>query len=197
MFAHGQTHRSAPTKIPLHLQQTRPNDFYVLLLSKTESASRNLAKFLAYLTGALMILMVCVVFCDVMMRYLFNSGSIAMQELEWHLFAAIFLLGAAYALREDSHVRVDVFYDRFSPKEKAIVNIFGILFMLIPFCTVIAYGSIDFVAYSFSIVEKSPDPGGLPYRFILKSLIPLSYVLLLVQGIGEVCRNLKKLCSAS
>lgn len=134
--------------------------------------------------------MIAVVFYDVMMRYIFNTGSLAMQELEWHLFAALFLLGTAYTLKEDAHVRVDIFYDRMDSKEKALINILGILFFLIPFCTIIAFGSIDFVSYSFALGEKSPDPGGLPFRYILKAIIPFSYILLLIQGFGEICRNI-------
>lgn len=159
-------------------------------LKKINNTLNKLSDFFGYLAAILCILMIVVVFYDVMMRYIFNSGSIGMQELEWHLFAAMFLLGTAYTLKENAHVRVDIFYDRMKPKEKAMVNIMGIMFFLIPFCTVIAFGSIDFVSYSFEISEQSPDPGGLPFRYILKAIIPFSYILLLIQGFGEICRNL-------
>lgn len=159
-------------------------------LRKTLNLINKISEIFGYLAGALCLTMIAIVFYDVMMRYLFASGSIGMQELEWHLFAGMFLLGTAYTLKEDAHVRVDIFYEKMNPREKAMVNIIGVLFFLIPFCTMIAFGSIDFVAYSFAINEQSPDPGGLPVRYVLKGIIPFSYILLLVQGVGEVLRNM-------
>lgn len=133
--------------------------------------------------------MIMNVFYDVMTRYLFSSSSLALQEMEWHLFSATFLLGTAYTLKEDAHVRVDIFYDRMDVREKAAVNILGTLFLLIPFATIIVWGSRDFVTYSFAVNEQSPDPGGMPLRWLIKALIPSAYVLVLIQAVGEICRN--------
>lgn len=144
------------------------------------------SQFLGYTAAAFTILMILIVFIDVALRYFFNAGSMAMQELEWHCFAALFLLGTAYTLKENAHVRVDIFYDRMSITEKAYVNLFGILFFLIPFATILIYSSWDFVFYSFKIGESSPDPGGLPARYILKALIPLSYIFVLTQALSEI-----------
>lgn len=160
-------------------------------LKKLTKNIETLSLFTGYFSAVFVILMVLVVFYDVMMRYFFNSGSIAMQELEWHFFAAVFLLGMAYTLKEDGHVRVDVFYDRMTEKEKAWVNVLGAIFFILPFCFVIAYSSWDFVSYSFAIQEHSPDPGGLPYRFLLKSLIPLSFLFLFLQSFAFVGKNLE------
>lgn len=142
-------------------------------------------------TGWLSALMVLIVCYDVFTRYLLNSSSIAVQELEWHLFAVIFLLGAAYTLKHDRHVRVDVLYHNFSPKNQAWVNFLGSLFFLIPFVIMVLITSSNFVTTSFRINETSPDPGGLPARFVLKACLPLGFILLLLQGIALMVRSLE------
>jgi TRAP-type mannitol/chloroaromatic compound transport system permease small subunit len=143
-------------------------------------------------TAAWLILAMVLVICyDVFMRYLFQSGSIALQELEWHLFALIFLLGCAYTLKYDEHVRVDILYQsRFlSDKQRALVNIFGTLFLLLPFCSLILMTTWPFVENAFYYNEGSPDPGGLPYRYILKGSILVAFSLLILQGIAGLLRN--------
>lgn len=129
---------------------------------------------------------------DVMMRYVFQQGSIALQELEWHLFALIFLLGSAYTLKHDEHVRVDIlFKSRFlSVRHRALINLIGSLFLLIPFCILILVTAWPFVENAFYYNEGSPDPGGLPYRFILKGSILIAFSLLILQGIAELIRNM-------
>ena len=102
----------------------------------------------------------------------------------------MFLLGAAYSLKHDRHVRVDVFYSRFSPKRKALVNFVGSVVFLVPFCLVGIWGSQAFVTTSFMIGETSPDPGGLPARFILKAAIPIGFLLVLLQGIALSFKSL-------
>lgn len=146
--------------------------------------------FFGWLAGWLCVAMVLVVFYDVIMRYAFASGSVALQELEWHLFAAMFLLGAAYTMREDGNVRVDVFYAGMTRKKKAWINLLGTIFFIFPMCLLIIWSSIDFVSYSLKIREVSPDPGGLAYRFIIKAVLPLSMALVIIQGIGVVLNNL-------
>ena len=105
------------------------------------------------------------------------------MELEWHLFALIFLLSAAYTLKEDKHVRVDLFYDRFSARDKAWVNIIGTIFLLVPWCLVLLWVSFDYAYGSWMIREGSPDPGGLPARYVIKFGIGLAFVLLLIQAL--------------
>ncbi|MFH1116817.1 MAG: TRAP transporter small permease subunit [Pseudomonadota bacterium] len=129
-------------------------------------------------------LLVIVVFFNVILRYVFNKSFVSTQELEWHLFAVIFLLGAGCTLLYDGHVRVDIIYQRLGPKGQAWVNLLGVLFFLIPGCLLVIHTSLQFVDNSISIMEGSPDPGGIPYRFILKSAIPVGFVLLLLQGIS-------------
>lgn len=130
------------------------------------------------------LLMVLVVFVDVVMRYALNMSYVFTQEMEWHLFAFVFLMGAGYTLLHDGHVRVDIFYQRLSPKARAWVNLIGVIFFLIPGCFMVVYTSWNFVANSFGMMEGSPDPGGVPYRFIIKSAIPIGFALLLLQGIS-------------
>lgn len=130
------------------------------------------------------LLLVVVTFIDVVMRYFFNTSYVFTQELEWHVFAFIFLMGAGYTLKEDGHVRVEVFYGRLSDKGKAWVNLIGVIFFLIPSCVLFIKTSIPFVVKSCMVMEGSPDPGGIPCRFLLKSCIPAGYFLILIQGIS-------------
>ena len=163
-------------------------------LRKFERVVGQISGAFGWLAGWLCILMIAIVFVDVIARYLFESGSIAMQEMEWHLFAAVFLLGAAYTMREDANVRVDVFYARMSMRKKAVVDLFGTVFFVIPMSTLIMYSAYDFVAYAFEVREVSNDPGGLPYRFVFKSLLPLGYFLVLIQAFAVISRNIRILC---
>lgn len=150
------------------------------------TAIQHFSEWSGRLLSWLVLALVLVISYDVAMRYLFNEGSVALQELEWHLFALIFLLAAAYTLKHDEHVRVDVFYrSRFmTERGRAWVDLLGGLFFLLPFCVLIISGSLPFVSNSFNFLEGSPDPGGLPYRFLLKAAIPLGFLLLLLQGVA-------------
>ena len=128
--------------------------------------------------------LVLVVFIDVVMRYLFNASFVFTQELEWHLFGFIFLIGAGYTLLKDGHVRVDIIYQHLGLKGRAWINLCGVILFLIPGCIMVMTTSWKFMANSFAILEGSPDPGGIPYRFVLKGCIPLGFTLLLLQGIS-------------
>ncbi len=135
-----------------------------------------------------MVLLICY---DVTMRYSFHQGSVALQELEWHLFALIFLLGSAYTLKHNNHVRVDILYQSqyLSNKHRALINILGILLFLIPFCVLILITTWPFVENAYYYLEGSPDPGGLPYRYLLKGSILVAFTLLILQGVAELLRN--------
>lgn len=135
-------------------------------------------------------LVVVVVFVDVVMRYVFNTSFVFTQELEWHLFAFIFLMGAGYTLLHDGHVRVDIFYQRLGPKAKAWIDFIGVLLFLIPGCVMIIATSWSFVSSSWAVLEGSPDPGGIPYRFLLKACIPAGLTLLLLQGLSLGIKSL-------
>lgn len=143
----------------------------------------------------LVVVLIMVVSYDVMMRYLFNSGSIALQELEWHLFAMIFLLGAAYTMQENQHVRLDLYYQsRFvTDYQRNIIDFIGTLVFLLPFCLIIIVSSWDYVMISYHSHEASPDPGGLTHRWLLKAMIPLGFLLLFIQGIANLIHLLNQL----
>lgn len=141
----------------------------------------------------LVLIMTVIIVYDVSMRYVFQQGSVALQELEWHLFALIFLLGAAYTLKHDSHVRLEIFYQHYSPKQKAWLEILGSLLLLLPFCVVVITASWPFVANAFIFNEGSPDPGGLPARYLLKAVIPIGFILLFIQAIADIAKNIELL----
>ena len=126
--------------------------------------------------------LVLFVFVDVVMRYLLNKSYVFTQELEWHLFGFIFLIGGGYTLLHDGHVRVDIIYQRLGIKGRAWTNLLGVILFLIPGCIMVITTSWQFAANSFSMMEGSPDPGGIPFRFIIKGCIPLGFTLLLLQG---------------
>lgn len=130
-----------------------------------------------------LVLLVC---GDVISRYIFNESAAWVMELEWHLFALVFLFGAGYALKHGRHVRVDLFYQRMAPPDRALVDAVGGLVLLIPWCILIIWLSFDYARVSFLVGEGSPDPGGLPARYLIKFAIPVSMVLLLLQAIAMV-----------
>lgn len=148
--------------------------------------------------GALLILCATIlVFSVAVLRYVFDSGSIAMQELGVWLHACAFLLAAAWTLKHNGHVRVDVLYQGFSPKQQAWVELIGSLAFLIPVCVFIIISSMDYVANSWAVLESSPETGGLPGRFLLKSMIPLAAASLILQAIAQSLNALHALLTPS
>lgn len=137
-------------------------------------------KTVAWLTTCLVLFM-CF---DVVRRYLFNETAVWITEMEWHIFALIFLLSAGYALKHDKHVRVDLFYANFSPKRKAWINLIGTIAFLIPWCCIIIMASYNYAYNSYMINESSPDPGGLPARYLIKFSITLGFIFLLLQALA-------------
>ena len=144
-------------------------------------------------TRVLTLLMVLVTTYDVIMRYVFRSSFVFVQELEWHLFAILFLMAAGYAHLKNDHVRVDIFYARMPKKSQALVDVIGSLLFLFPSCFLIIYTSMPFIQASVAVLEGSPDPGGLPGRFLLKMAIPLGFSLLALQGFSELVKNVATL----
>jgi len=130
---------------------------------------------------------VVLVAVNVVLRYLFHIGPVALQELEWHLMSPIALIGMSYGLSRGDHVRVDLLYGRFGEKGKAAVDLLAAA-LCAGIAAAVFFLSLHFIAASFSIAETSPDPGGLPYRWLLKSMIPLGFAFLFVQAIAEVVR---------
>lgn len=137
----------------------------------------------------LTVIMVALVVTVVITRYFLTVGSIALQESVTYLHCMIFMLGLGYTLQHDGHVRVDIFYRGFSPRFKAIVNLIGGLIFLIPFCLLIFFTSWDYVLASWVIRETSAENNGLPFIYLLKTLMLLMPATLVLQGIAEIIRS--------
>ena len=159
-----------------------------ILDSFTEITGRTLAW--------LNIAMVLLTFTVVVMRYVFDQASIFMQETVIYTHATVFLLASAYTLKHNEHVRVDILYQRLSGKGKALVDLLGTLFLLLPVVIFILVTSWDYVMRSWRILETSPETSGIPAVFLLKTLIPVMCVLMIVQGIAEVLRNVAVMSGA-
>jgi len=143
------------------------------------------------------VLLVMIICIDVFMRYILNTTQTWVIELEWHLFALIFLLGASYTLQEDQHVRVDLFYADRSIKSKAWINLSGTLLFLVPWCLILVNSSFNYATNSWMMNEGSPNPGGLPARYIIKYCMTFGFVLLLLQGIAVIYRSAQTIFSSN
>ncbi len=143
----------------------------------------------------LSLFLVLVTFVIVVIRYVFDAGSIALQEVTTYLHASIFLVGMAYTLQQDAHVRVDIFYGQCSPRGKAWVDLFGAVFLLLPVMLFITWISWSYIASSWLVLEGSRQAGGLPGVFLLKSLILVMTSLLCLQAISQIVRNLQTIRS--
>jgi TRAP-type mannitol/chloroaromatic compound transport system permease small subunit len=157
--------------------------------------SRRTGEVIAWLTVAMVVVMTGIVIA----RYSFASGSIRLQESVTFMHAAVFMLAAAYTFAAGDHVRVDIFYSSMSARRKAIVDIAGTLLLLIPFCVFLIWSSWDYVTTSWSIRESSIEAGGLPFPFpaIVKSFIPITAALLIIQGAALLLGSLAELFGAA
>lgn len=145
---------------------------------------------LARLTVLALVLLVA---SDVILRYLFSIGTVGLQELEWHLISPIALLGLSYTMKHRADVRVDFLYERFGWRLRTCIDLFGALLTL-AVAGIITWLAIPYVQQSFMLNEGSPDPGGLPMRYLLKAFIPLGFSLLALQGLAEALRSMLILC---
>ncbi len=132
----------------------------------------------------LIFLLVLLVAGNVLSRYFFHISSVGGQELEWHLLAAIAMLGSAYTMQQGEHVRVDLFYHGYSHKTKRWMDILIPVFIILPFSIFMIYLSSMYVFQSYGMDEVSANPGGLPYRYLVKAFIPLGFILIAIQGIS-------------
>ena len=139
--------------------------------------------------------LVAVMATNVLLRYLFATGSVWAQELEWHLMAPICLFGMSYALRHGEHVRVDVVYGGFSPRTKLVVDLISAILAIVIAILVIKL-SWNYIGQSWRQDEGSANPGGIPYRYVLKALIPIGFALFAVQSLAEAARAVVALRSA-
>ena len=144
------------------------------------------------LTSYLAIPLILITFFVAFMRYALDFGSIAIQEITIYLHALIFTLGASYTLKNNMHVRIDIFYNKFSDNLKKNINLFGTIFFLLPSCILIFITSFNYVISSIMLLESSKEAGGLPILYILKSYILLMVFTLFLQAISEIIKNCRK-----
>ena len=137
-----------------------------------------------------MVVITCTV---VVLRYGFDTGAIALQESVTYMHALVFMIGLSYALKHDRHVRVDLLFSRLSERNRQRINLIGHLGLLLPICLVITMESFDYVMRSWAISEGSPEAGGIPGVYLLKTLIPLAALLLSMQAVSEVLRAYRQL----
>jgi TRAP-type mannitol/chloroaromatic compound transport system permease small subunit len=131
--------------------------------------------------------MIALVATNVLLRYAFSFGSVWSQELEWHLLATVILLGMSYSLQRGEHVRVDIFYADFEPRTKFVVNVFSYVLQLAIALLFIGL-SLGYVGQAWAIGETSPDPGGIPFRWAVKGLIPIGFGLTALTTVGGLLR---------
>jgi TRAP-type mannitol/chloroaromatic compound transport system permease small subunit len=134
------------------------------------------------------LLLLGVIVLNVMLRYGFSSGRIEFEELQWHLFALGFLVALSYAAQADAHIRIDVVYQRLGARTRAWVELYGILLLLLPYVALVAFYAVPFVADSFVRGETSPSPGGLPYRWAIKSALVVGFALLALSALARLTR---------
>lgn len=160
------------------------------MLIKVEAFYHRMNRIAGKILSAILMLMALNVFMDVVMRYFFHNSSVGMQEMEWHLFSIVILFGVSVSLLDEAHVRVDFLYDRYSARKKAMINIVGTIFFLMPLALLILFGSFDFVNDAYQIQEISEDPGGLPFRWVVKGMIPLAFLFLIFTAVGYIVQNI-------
>lgn len=170
-----------------------PSNVYKNLIDFGDSLIERLGNVL----NVLMIALVCVVIVVVVGRYFFEIGSVALQELTTYLHATIFMLGIAYTLKHDGHVRVDIFYRNFSKRSQALINVIGGLVFILPISVFIGWSSWEYVLASWSIMETSIENNGLPFVYLLKTVMLIMPFLLVIQGLITVTKNLLALYGSS
>lgn len=176
-------HPHVAEKIDELLEHEDPGKFIVSDI--LDSIIRGIGHVVCW-TNAFLLL---VIISQVILRYAFNQGQTFLEELQWHLYAVGVMFGMSYAQINDNHVRVDVFYMRFSDRAKRLVEVFGIIFLVLPFIWVIFSHSLDFVYEAWRLNESSPTPGGLPFRWAIKAVIPISFGMLGLASISRLIRD--------
>ncbi len=170
-----------------------PSNVYKNLIDFGDSLIEQLGNVL----NVLMIALVCVVIVVVVGRYFFEIGSVALQELTTYLHATIFMLGISYTLKHDGHVRVDIFYRNFSKRSQALINVIGGLVFILPISIFIGWTSWDYVLASWSIMETSTENNGLPFIYLLKTVMLIMPSLLMIQGFISIIKNVTVLYSST
>lgn len=126
---------------------------------------------------------------QVILRYAFGKGMVWLEELQWHLYGACIMFGISYGITEDAHIRLDLFHQRFSPRKKELIELFGILFLLLPLVIILFVHGLDFVESSWRVSERSESPLGLPARWLIKSVLPISMFLIILASVSRMVRS--------
>ena len=137
--------------------------------------------------------LIFIIVFQVIARYLFNWTSTAVEEMQWHLYSVAMLTGIAYAISTESHVRADILFNKFSDKWKNIIEILTVVTFILPFFSFIFYHSLSFVERSYAVSEASGSPGGLPYRWLIKAVIPFACCLIILAAISKLIRTINKM----
>ena len=150
--------------------------------SRVEAGLDRIASAISWIWLALM----AVIVVSVVLRFAFGIGRIELEELQWHLYAVGLLMGIVACANRDRHVRVDVFRERMSPRTRDWIDLYGMLLLQIPFLALVSWSALPFVADSFAVAERSASAGGLPFRWLLKSVLPISFALLFVATLSRL-----------
>lgn len=190
---------------PLHraLSRSHLGEHYRIMVTNIIKGLDRLTELGGRALATLTLLLTAILFITVLMRYGFKANDLALgdwrlsrqglEESVLYMHCMLFMLASAYTLRCDGHVRVDVFYRRFSPRTRALVDLLGSLFLLLPMAAFILWSSLDYVSFAWKLQEKSQEATGLPWLYVLKTLIPLMGGLLIWQALVEALRNLARL----
>ena len=143
---------------------------------------------IAKFVGILWVVLMAIIVVNVIARHFFSEGRIEFEELQWHLYSAGFMLALGFGLITDAHIRVDVFHERLSKRLQLWIDFYGLLIGVLPFTFLILWYGWDFVAYSFAIGEISASPGGLPFRWFIKSFLLIGFLLLLLAALSRLSR---------
>jgi TRAP-type mannitol/chloroaromatic compound transport system permease small subunit len=143
---------------------------------------------LAAIFNWIWVILIVLIVVNVTLRYVVGTNFIAMEELQWHLYAIGFMLGLGYAVDVDGHVRVDVIAERLSPRKRAWIELLGLVLVVLPLCYIIITNAIPFVERAYSLNEVSAAPGGLPYRWLIKSVIVIAFVYLGLAALSRLLR---------
>ncbi|MEZ8826523.1 TRAP transporter small permease subunit [Vibrio amylolyticus] len=171
------------------LSRSKPTPMYTHI----DNFITSISKVIAWSNLAL----IAVIIIQVVLRKVFSNGQIAFEELQWHLYATAVMFGTAYSQVTNLHVRVDLFYHKFNERRKAWVDIVGLSLFAIPFVLVVIVHSYDFTFEAWRVNERSSSPSGLPFRWLIKAVIPVSFTLLLMSLISRILRNIHTLKGSS
>ncbi len=169
----------------MHVPHGTAPEYRIPLVDFLNAVVRRVAETTAWLN----LVLIGVILAQVVLRYGFNHGLVPLEELMWHLYAVAFMFGLAYAIANDSHIRVDLVHVNLAPRSRHIIEILGILLLLMPFLWIVFDHSLAWVGDAYRLDEGSANPQGLPYRWIVKSVIPIAFALMILAALARLIRE--------